>query len=68
MDYVGIDFHKEYSFVTEMDEAGVICRQAKLANDPATLKGYLNSLPSPTKIAIETIVRFMAFSFDSLHL
>jgi transposase len=61
MKYVGIDFHKNYSFITEMDEAGKISHQAKLANDYNTLKGYLNSLSPPTKIAIEATCNWYYF-------
>jgi transposase len=61
MSYVGIDFHKAYSFITEMDEAGKIRHQIKLSNDYDTLKGYLNSLSSPTKIAIEATCNWYYF-------
>jgi len=40
MNYVGIDFHKNYSFITEMDEAGAIGRQIKLSNDRDTLNPH----------------------------
>jgi|GEM_PF-6415371 len=49
MNYVGIDFHKNYSFITEMDETGAIQRQLKLSNNRHTLKGYLERLPVQTK-------------------
>ncbi len=61
MKYVGIDFHKSYSFITEMDEAGVIGRQVKLSNDHKTLQGYLNTLAAPTKIAIEATCNWYYF-------
>jgi transposase len=44
-----------------MDEAGEIRHQIKLANDYNTLKGYLNSLSSPTKIAIEATCNWYYF-------
>ena len=61
MNYVGIDFHKSYSFVTEMDETGVINRQTKLSNDHVTLAGYLNTLSPRTKIAIEATCNWYYF-------
>jgi transposase len=59
--YVGIDFHKNYSFITEMDETGDIGRQAKLANDRATLTNYINKLPSHSKLAIEATCNWYYF-------
>ncbi|MGB3478068.1 MAG: transposase, partial [bacterium] len=61
MKYVGIDFHKNYSFVTEMDEGGAIQRQVKLSNHYDTLKGYVDTLPSQTKIAIEATCNWYYF-------
>ena len=53
MKYVGIDFHKSYSFITEMDDTGSIQHQIKLSNNHDMLKGYVDRLPPQTKIAIE---------------
>jgi len=61
MQYVGIDFHKNYSFITEMNEAGVIQRQVKLSNDRDTLIHYVDSLPSHTNIAIEATCNWYYF-------
>jgi len=59
--YVGIDFHKSYSFITEMDKAGVIKRQVKLANNRDTLTNYIDLLPTNTKIAIEATCNWYYF-------
>jgi transposase len=61
MKYVGIDFHKNYSFITEMDEAGTIGYQTKLSNDYDTLKSYLTDLRPHTKIAIEATCNWYYF-------
>jgi transposase len=61
MQYVGIDFHKNYSFITEMDETGVIKRQIKLSNNRNTLTGYIDKLPTNTKIAIEATCNWYYF-------
>ena len=59
--YVGIDFHKNYSFITEMDEAGDVKRQAKIANDRTTLTNYINKLPGQSKLAIEATCNWYYF-------
>jgi transposase len=59
--YVGIDFHKNYSFITGMNGAGAIKHQMKLANDRATLINYLHRLPPHTKIAIEATCNWYYF-------
>lgn len=61
MQYVGIDFHKNYSFITEMDETGVIKRQVKLSNNRDTLTNYIDLLPTNTKIAIEATCNWYYF-------
>jgi transposase len=61
MKYVGIDFHKNYSFITEMNEAGVVKRQIKLSNNRNTLTDYVDKLPSHTKIAIEATCNWYYF-------
>jgi transposase len=61
MQYVGIDFHKNYSFITEMDETGVIKRQVKVSNNRDTLTNYIDSLPRNTKIAIEATCNWYYF-------
>jgi len=61
MNYVGIDFHKNYSFITEMNEMGAIQRQLKLSNNRHTLKGYIDKLPVQSKIAIEATCNWYYF-------
>lgn len=51
--YVGVDYHKRYSMATKMDEQGTILEQVRLRNDPATLQGYVETLPPGSKIALE---------------
>jgi len=59
--YVGVDFHKNYSFITEMDKDGEVKDQQKIDNDRTILKGYLSKLPSDTKIAIEATCNWYYF-------
>jgi len=61
MNYIGIDFHKHYSFITEMNESGIVQRQFKLANDRETLTQYITKLPAHTKIAIEATCNWYYF-------
>jgi len=51
--YVGVDYHKRYSFATKMDERGQIIEQIKLNNDQETLRAYAATLPRGSKIALE---------------
>jgi len=44
--YVGIDFHKNYSVITEMEEDGEVRNQQKIDNDRTVLKRYLSKPPS----------------------
>lgn len=51
--YVGVDYHKRYSFATKMDEQGRIIEQIKLNNDPEALRAYASTLPRGSKVALE---------------
>ncbi len=51
--YVGVDYHKRYSMITQMDEKGNIVDQLRLSNDPSSLTGFVDRLPEGSKIALE---------------
>lgn len=51
--YVGVDYHKNYSVATKMDERGEVLEQVRLSNDPETLLAYAEGLPEDTSIALE---------------
>lgn len=59
--YVGIDFHKKYSLITNMAESGRINRQIMVSNIPESLKWYINSLDSRTRVAIEATCNWQYF-------
>ena len=61
MVYLGIDYHKRFSFTTKMDEKGNILEQMKISNDRITLKNYLDRLPPDTKIALEATGNWYSF-------
>ena len=43
-EYIGIDLHKQTSYVTKMDAQGKILEQRNLRNDPDTLRGSGHAL------------------------
>ena len=58
-EYIGIDLHKQTSYVTKMDAQGKILEQRNLRNDPDTLRGYLTSQPPDTRFAVEATGNWM---------
>lgn len=61
MKFVGIDLHKRYSMVTEMDGKGKTLRQMRLNNDPETLTHYLHGLQPNAKIGLEATANWYYF-------
>ena len=61
MMYLGIDYHKRFSFATKMDDKGNILEQIKISNDRTTLKNYLSPLSPDTKIALEATGNWYSF-------
>jgi len=51
--YIGVDYHKRYSFATMMDERGRLLKQVKIRNDHQSLSRFVESLPHGSKIALE---------------
>ena len=39
--YIGVDYHKGYSYMTVMDESGKICGQGQVSNHPEAIRGFL---------------------------
>ncbi len=64
--YVGVDFHKKYSHITEMDEGGTISRQFRLSNERESLIQYVDYLPSESGVAIEATYNWYYF-YDLLE-
>ncbi len=58
-EYIGIDLHKQTSYVTKMDAQGKILEQRNLRNDPDTLRGYLTQQPADTRFAVEATGNWM---------
>ncbi|UCE17160.1 MAG: IS110 family transposase [Gemmatimonadota bacterium] len=61
MQYVGIDFHRDSSFISEMDEDGTVAREFKLSNDRESLTDYVSGLVPDTKVAIEATCNWYYF-------
>ena len=57
--YIGIDLHKQTSYVTRMNEKGKIVEQINLSNDADTLRGYLTRLKPDARIAVEATGNWM---------
>ncbi len=51
--YVGLDFHKYFSFVTVMDGQGEIVKRAKVQNHPDTLLAFFGQLKDEVTVAVE---------------
>ena len=53
--YVGIDFHKKYSFLTVLDENGTILDQRRINhNDPSLFRQYFEGLKKPLSVVYES--------------
>ncbi|HAX62389.1 MAG TPA: IS110 family transposase [Elusimicrobia bacterium] len=53
MYYVGIDFHKKFSYGTVMDKEGQIKQQCQIANHPDSVKNFINSLDDKSTVVLE---------------
>lgn len=53
MRYVGVDLHKHYCMVTQMDEKGKSLVQVRLENKEEVLRNYFGQLKGNVKIAVE---------------
>lgn len=60
-EYIGIDLHKQTSYVTKMDGRGKIKEQIQLKTNPESLGAYLMGLPSKAKIAVEATANWYYF-------
>jgi transposase len=53
MYYVGLDMHKQTSYVTLMDQAGVVLRQQRILSNREAMGELIKSFPSPVNVALE---------------
>ena len=66
MNYVGIDYHKKYSVVTAVDEAGHVIRTTRLDNRAEPFQAFFSSLPGPSETVLEA-TRTWGVLFDLLE-
>jgi len=50
--HIGVDLHKRFSQVTEMDEKGVVHKKFRLENNPLEMRDYFSKL-QPSSVAME---------------
>lgn len=53
MQYIGFDIHKRYTFYTQMDAAGQIQRQGKLANTREGMQEFFTGVTEPARVVLE---------------
>jgi len=51
--FIGIDLHKQFSYVTSMNEKGVVIAQKRIEHDPESLGAFIQSLNENDSIAVE---------------
>src|SRR5512136_642134 len=51
--FIGIDLHKQYSYVTSMNENGTILSQKRIEHDPESLDAFIQYLSENDSIAVE---------------
>jgi len=61
--YVGIDYHKNYSYATKMNERGEILEQLKFMNDSESINEFANTLKEDSKLVMSRPLN----SLDSLY-
>jgi len=58
MFYSGIDLHKNMSFITTLNEKGIVIKQDKLPNDEHTILNYFYSIGKHHKAVVECIANW----------
>lgn len=66
MNYVGVDYHKKYSQVTAINDAGDVIRSWKLPNTPESFRSFFQGLGGPNQAVLETS-RTWGVMFDLLE-
>jgi transposase len=54
MYYSGIDLHKDMSFITTINDAGMIVKQSKVSNNDFAILNYFNSIGSDHQTVVES--------------
>jgi transposase len=62
MIYIGVDLHKRFCYMTAMDATGRVLDQRKVANEAASIEGYLKRWSEPLALAVESCSFWPAFA------
>jgi hypothetical protein len=54
MYYSGIDLHKDMSFITTINDTGMIVKQSKVSNNDFAILNYFNSIGSDHQTVVES--------------
>lgn len=52
MQYIGVDYHREYSYMAAMNEKGMILQEGRVANSSESVREFMNDLPVGDKSAV----------------
>ncbi len=66
MNYVGIDYHKNYSHVTAINEEGKVVSTKRLDNKPEVFESFFSDLDGPSQTVVEAS-RTWGVMFDLLE-
>lgn len=61
MFYYGIDFHKLYSFIAQMDEKGKVVEEKTIRNTVESLEEFVEGLELDSKLALEAVGNWYYF-------
>jgi transposase len=53
MNYIGVDYHKHYSYITVVDGQGSVVRSGKVMNEERDLEEFLAQLEGPNHAVVE---------------
>ena len=53
MQYVGVDHHKKFSYLSVMDEKGVVVKEGRIGNTKEALKRFLSDSNEPKNAVLE---------------
>lgn len=60
-EYIGVDLHKQYAFVTRINERGQVMEQRRVENTEADIEAYFGALPADTPVVMEACSQWIAF-------
>lgn len=66
MNYVGVDYHKKYSFATAINEEGSVIKYRRLDNRPEAFEEFFDDLEGPSSAVLEAS-RTWGVMFDLLE-